>query len=87
MAASIYAATRILGVPASVKEVANTLGTSVRKVMRSYWALRQYLNFRAGPITPDKYVAVICDALSLGDDVAGEGPPHNKGCRCWDLWT
>jgi len=40
MAASIYTATRALGVPASVGEVADALGVSVRKVTRRYWAPR-----------------------------------------------
>jgi hypothetical protein len=44
MAASIYAATRILGSPASVREF--TFGVSVREAMGGYWALRQYLDLK-----------------------------------------
>ena len=66
MAASIYAATRILGLPASVEEVASAAGASVRDVMRSYWALRRYLDFKASPIAPEKYVARICGEWPSG---------------------
>ncbi len=69
VSASIYAASRQLGFPRAIEEVARASRVGRKEIGRNYRTLVRELRISLLPTTPHDYVSRFCSELNLGNDV------------------
>lgn len=69
VAASIYSACRIYGIPRTLDEIAETSKISKKELGRTYRFLARELKFNILPAKPQDYIVRYCDALNLPEKV------------------
>lgn len=65
VSASIYAATRAVGIPRSLDEVANVSGRERKELGRDYKIIAKWLRMSIPPTDPRKFVSRFCSELGL----------------------
>lgn len=65
VSASIYAATRVVGIPRSLDEVANVSGRERKELGRDYKIISKWLKMSLPPTDPRKFVSRFCSELEL----------------------
>jgi transcription initiation factor TFIIB len=72
VAAAIYAACRISGVPRTLEEMAQATGLPKKSVAKAYGALQRGLKLRVPPSKAADYVPRFCSALKLSPEAEAE---------------
>jgi len=72
VAAAIYAACRITGVPRTLDELQQTTGIRKKVIGKTYSALLRELGLRVPPSKPADYVSRFCSELGLSQGVQAE---------------
>ena len=72
VAAAIYAACRLGGVPRTLEEVAQATGVRKKQIAKVYGSLMRELHLRIPPAHPADYVSRFCSTLGLSPAVQAE---------------
>ncbi len=69
VAASLYGACRMVGVPRTLDEIANVANVGRKEIGRTYRFMARELQLKLMPTKPDDYIARFCSELELPGDV------------------
>jgi transcription initiation factor TFIIB len=72
VAAAIYSACRMSGVPRTLEEISSVTGLTRKVIAKAYGALSRLLQLRVPPSKPADYISRFCSELELGTSVQTE---------------